>query len=101
MPCNEEEHVVPWMIMTVVLEDGTLKAGWVHERWAVTLGNIVTGETFEALWTPRELGAVLELAIAGEDIAENESDESVLRRLYAIAEPLFAPPCPVACRLIP
>ena len=89
------------LCMTVVLEDGVLQAAWSTDRWAVTLDDNVTGKEHCALWTSRELGAVLELAIAGEDIAESESDESVMDRLYAIAEPLFADPCPVECRLIP
>jgi len=89
------------LCMAIVLEDGVLHAIRTLDHWDVVVSDNVTGKTFGAVWTPRELGAVLELAIAGEDIAENESDESVLRRLYAIAEPLFADPCPVACRLIP
>ena len=84
------------LCMTIVLEDGVLHAAWSIDRWAVALHDGPSGKEHCALWTPRELGAVLELAIAGEDIAENESDESVLRRLYAIA-----PPCPSECRLIP
>jgi len=89
------------LCMTVVLEDGVLHAAWSTDRWAVTLCDGPSGEEHCALWTSRELGAVLELAVAGEDIAESESDESVLRRLYAIAEPLFTDPCPMECRLIP
>ena len=91
------------LCMTVVLEDGVLHAAWSTDRWAVALYNGPSGEEHCALWTPRELGAVLELAIAGEDIAESTSadDNGVMDRLYAIAEPLFADPCPVACRLIP
>ena len=89
------------LCMTVVLEDGVLHAIRTLDHWHVVIADNVTGKEHCALWTSRELGAVLELAIAGEDIAENESDESVLRRLYAIAEPLFTDPCPVECRLIP
>ena len=89
------------LCMTIVLEDGVLHAAWSTDRWAVALYDGPSGEEHCALWTSRELGAVLELAIAGEDIAESESAESVMDRLYAIAEPLFTDPCPVACRLIP
>ena len=73
------------LCMTIVLEDGVLHAAWSTDHWDVVIGDNVTGKEYRAPWTSRELGAMLELAIAGEDIVE----------------PLFAPPCPSKCRLIP
>lgn len=91
------------LCMIVVLEDDLLQATYVNTRWQVVLSDIVTGKTFEALWTNRELAAVLALAVGSEDFGESKAavDNTLYGTLYALAEPLFAKPCPPECRLIP
>ena len=87
------------LCMTVVLEDHVVHATYddLANVWKVALCNQPTGHEHLATWSDTELAAVLALVVVGSNVIKDEV-EAVL---YAIAEPLFAPPCPSECRLIP
>jgi hypothetical protein len=86
--------------VTIINEDSQIQAIRMENSWQVLLGDGHSGKTHMTMMNDGQFGAVLALAIGGDEDGEMGNTPMLIQHLYNIAETALFD-CPKECRPIP